>query len=235
MRALAVAATVLAVAGLTLVPTAGAHADGARAASDPGVQQAEVRLNQLGCDAGRPDGRADRHTRTGVIRFQSANGLRQTGHFLPATVELLAAPEPVRCDQRPVPARSGDGRRIVVSQSQNYVWLVRDSGSVSAEGPMVDNARVLHPSTNHAGSKCGRGFKIRHNHGSGLRLDDFVRFAPCGIGFHRVPVGRSGQIHPDWILGTDYSTSHGCIRVSRRVSEQIWDFTSAGTEVRVVR
>lgn len=73
--------------------------------------------------------------------------------------------------------------------------------------------------------------------GRTLRLQNFVRFAPCGVGFHRVPQRRSAgaQIHHDNLLGTNLRTSHGCIRVSRAMSQRIWDFASAGTRVVVVR
>ena len=55
----------------------------------------------------------------------------------------------------------------------------------------------------------------------------------CGIGFHQIPQYRStlAQIHPDHLLGTDERESHGCIRVSRRMADRIWDFASTGTKV----
>ena len=50
-------------------------------------------------------------------------------------------------------------------------------------------------------------------------LDDFVRFAPCGIGFHRIPRSKATgrQIHADWVLGTNFAASHGLLAcVGRR-------------------
>ena len=89
-----------------------------------------------------------------------------------------------------------------------------------------------------AGPKCGRAAKIRDNSDASgrLRLQNFTRFAPCGVGFHRIPQYRStgAQIHPDYLLGTDYKESHGCIRVSRAMSYRIWDFASPGTRVVVL-
>ena len=63
-----------------------------------------------------------------------------------------------------------------------------------------------------------------------------MRFAPCGIGFHRIPTSRSNgaQIHADWMLGTNLAESHGCIRLSRRLSLRLWTFTERRTPVRVV-
>ena len=63
-----------------------------------------------------------------------------------------------------------------------------------------------------------------------------MRFAPCGIGFHRIPLRKSTghQIHPDWYLGTNFDRSHGCIRLSRAMSLSLWRFTSRGASVHVV-
>jgi lipoprotein-anchoring transpeptidase ErfK/SrfK len=199
-----------------------------------GVQKAQRRLNGLGCNAGPADGHAGTWTRTAVIRFQAANHLAQTGRLSARTRTRMYGDAPVHCDRRPVPGGSS-GRRIVISQRQNYVWLVRADGSVVAQGGIVDNPHYLRPGTYAAGSKCGRAAKIRNNtDASGrLRLHDFTRFAPCGIGFHQVPQYRStlAQIHPDHLLGTNERESHGCIRVSRRMADRVWDFASIGTKV----
>jgi hypothetical protein len=137
-----------------------------------------------------------------------------------------------------VPQRSGAGRRIVVSQRQNWVWLVGPAGGVVAQGGMIDNPRVLHPGSYAVGSYCGRPARVKHNqdYSGRLWLDDFVRFAPCGIGFHRIPRYRSTgrQIHPDWWLGTNLASSHGCLRLSHDLAERVWRFTDRRTPVRVV-
>jgi len=227
------------VAAVAALATALVLAPGpAGAAPGPWAVKAEKRLNALHCDAGRADGRLDPHTRSAVVRFQSRTGLRQTGRLSARTRRHLYAEDAPRCDQRPVPRHSGQGRRIVVSQQQNWVWLVGAGGRVVAEGGMVDNPRVLHRGSHATGSYCGRGARIRLNQAvSGtLWLDDFVRFAPCGIGFHRIPRWKSNdrQMHPDWFLGTDLDTSHGCIRLSRELAQKVWEFTTHRTPVRVV-
>jgi len=200
-------------------------------------ERAQRRLNQLGCDAGPADGSIGPWSRSAIIRFQAANGLHQSGKLTRTTRKRMYAPRQVRCDRRPVVA-SGTGRRVVISQRQNYAWLVRADGSVVAQGGLVDNPGVLSPGSYTVGSKCGRPAKIRMNtdYGGRLWLPYFTRFAPCGVGFHRIPVQKSDgrQIHPDWMLGTNFKESSGCIRLSRRVAARLWDFAGAGTRV-VVR
>lgn len=214
------------------------------AAAAPGtdrVVQAQKRLNALGCQAGRADGELDRWTRSALVRFQSRHGFAQTGRLDERTTRKLYAEgrwAASRCDRRPVPSHSGTGRRIVISQRQNWVWLVGPAGRVVAEGGMIDNPGVLHRGAHATGSYCGRAARIKLNRASSgaMWLDNFVRFAPCGIGFHRIPrsMASGRQIHADWLLGTNMARSHGCIRLSRQLSGKVWDFTVRRTAVRVV-
>jgi hypothetical protein len=228
-RSIRCALVALAVVAALLVAAPGQAASGVRAD--------QRRLNALGCTAGPTDGRLGTWTRSALVRFQSANGLARTGSPSAATRSRMYAAHPVRCDRRPIPGGTS-GRRIVISQGQNYVWLVRSDGSVEAQGGVVDNPRYLRPGSYAAGAKCGRSGKIRDNSDASgrLRLQNFTRFANCGVGFHRIPQYRStgAQIHPDFLLGTDYKESHGCIRVSRAMSFRIWDFASPGTRVVVL-
>ncbi|MEP9365336.1 L,D-transpeptidase family protein [Nocardioides sp. CN2-186] len=208
------------------------------AAAADWVAQAQARLNHLGCHAGTSDGQLDRQTRSAVVRFQSRSGIKQTAHLDERTRRLLGADGAPRCDVRPVPSRSGTGRRIVVSQGQNWVWLVGPKGGIVDQGPMVDNPAVLHRGTDATGSYCGRAARIRLNQDASgsVWLDNFVRFAPCGIGFHRIPRAKATgrQIHADWVLGTDMARSHGCIRLGRELSQRVWSFTIRRTPVHVV-
>jgi peptidoglycan hydrolase-like protein with peptidoglycan-binding domain len=221
---------------VVLLVLATATALGAPAQASASVEKAQRRLNELGCNAGPADGTVGTWTRAAIIRFQAANRLAQTGSLSESTTDRMYAARQVRCDRRPV--AGGTGRRIVISQRQNYVWLVRSDGSVAAQGGVVDNPSYLRPGTYRSGPKCGRAGKIRNNSDASgrLRLHNFTRFAPCGIGFHQIPQYKTNgtQIHPDYLLGTNYRESHGCIRVSRSMSEKIWGFASLGTKVVVV-
>ncbi len=196
----------------------------------------QKRLDALHCDAGPADGKLGEHTRSAVIRFQSRVRLPQSGKAGPHTRKRLYADDAPRCDVRPVPSGSGHGRRIVISQKQNWVWLIGPKGGIVAQGGMVDNTHVLGRGRYGVGSYCGRPTRVKLNRSGAVWMDDFVRFAPCGVGFHRIPRYRSTgkQMHADWLLGTDLAQSHGCIRLSRRLSEQVWDYTTRPTPVRVV-
>jgi Putative peptidoglycan binding domain/L,D-transpeptidase catalytic domain len=205
-------------------------------AAGPDVAKWQRRLNALHCDAGPVDGRAGTWTRSAIIRFQSRHGMAQTGSFNPATRTRLFSAKAQRCDVRRVPARSGSGRRIVLSQKQNWVWVIGAGNRVLAQGGVVDNPGELRKGRYRTGSYCGRAARVRKNSSGSLWLDNFVRFAPCGFGFHRIPRAKSSgrQIHANHILGTNLARSHGCIRLSARMAERIWSFTASGrTVVRV--
>jgi hypothetical protein len=223
----------LLLAGFVLVAASPAPAD-----ASPAVERAQRRLNQLGCQSGPADGDMGDWTRSAVLRFQSRHRLAQTGNLNGPTTRRLYSDRARRCDVRPVPARSGSGRRIVISQRQNWVWLVASGGRVLGQSGMIDNPGELGTGWKKVASYCGRSAKIRRNtDASGsLILQNFTRFAACGIGFHRVPMYRSGsQIHPDWMVGTNLRRSHGCIRLPKPFSARLWDFGRIGTRVRVVR
>ncbi len=219
-------------ATLLLVPA------GTSFAAEHFVERAQRRLNHLHCNAGPADGVAGPWTRSAVTRFQSRHGLDQNGHLTRVTRHTLYADRAQRCDRRPVPAGSGHGRRIVISQRQNWVWLVGPHGGVAGQGGMVDLPSELSRGWHRTGSYCGRAARIRRNTTTSgeVWLEHFVRFAPCGIGFHRIPTSQSSgaQIHPDWYLGTDLAQSHGCIRLSNGLSTRLWRFTTSRTRVRVV-
>lgn len=220
--------------------TAPASAAGQRAATLTIAQNraAQTRLTKLGCQPGPVDGRVGPMTQAATVRFQSANRIAQSGSLTSATYTRLMATSAKRCDVRALPAGSGTGRRIVISQGQNWVWLVDARGKVVRSGGMIDNPSYLRPGTYSTGSKCGRTARVKRNSDGGrLYLNNFVRFAPCGIGFHQIPTYKSSgaQIHADWLLGTNSRASHGCIRVSKSMSASIWTYTTTSTKVVVTR
>jgi Putative peptidoglycan binding domain len=232
LRLAIAAATTVAVTAMTVLTSSPAVS-----AASPQLAADQSRLNALGCDAGTADGVSGAHTRAAAWRFQSANGLSRDGIIGPATRSALQAATAKRCDKRSVPLNSGTGRRIVVSQTHNWIWLVGSDGRATAQGGIIDNPSVLSKGTYYSGRSCGGAAHIRHHVAEGgAILDNFTRFAPCGIGFHRIPRSPSSgaQIHANWLLGTNQSQSHGCIRLSLTMSQLVWDFTASATKVRVI-
>ena len=207
-------------------------------AADAWIVKAQRRLNALHCDAGPANGTLGPRTRSAVVRFQSRHAMAQTGRLSAPVRARLHRAGARRCDLRPVPRGSGTGRRIVLSQRQNWVWLVGPKGSIIAQGGVVDLPSELSKGWHPTGSYCGRAARIKRNTTTSgqVWLNNFVRFAPCGIGFHQIPTYRTNgrQVHPDWYLGTNFDRSHGCIRLSRAMSLRVWNFTTRRTRVRVI-
>jgi len=133
-----------------------------------------------------------------------------------------------------LPTDSGDGYRVVFSETRQRVWLVDSEGGVErtylVSGSVYDN---LDPGTYQVYSRSEQAYAFD---GSGS-MKYFVRFAEgdtgAAIGFHDIPVGNDGELlqTPDQ-LGTPQS--HGCIRQERDDAIALWEFADVGTEVVVV-
>lgn len=125
----------------------------------------------------------------------------------------------------------------MLSQRQNWVWLVRANGTVVTQGGMVDND-WLPQRTYYTGAQCGRPARSRYrtDESGRLWLYYFVRFTDCRVGFHQIPVNRSTdrQVHASWYVGTDLRESRGCIRLAPRMARAVWSFTVSSTKIVVV-
>ncbi|MXG89643.1 L,D-transpeptidase [Nocardioides flavescens] len=147
---------------------------------------------------------------------------------LDAVVEQAAPSGPP-----PVPAGSGEGRRVVFDQSDQRVWLVRDDETVArtylVSGSLTDNLR---PGTFEVFSRSAHATGIED---SGT-MRYFVRFTHgtggSAIGFHDIPVDDGAQVQTTAQLGTPQS--HGCIRQARKDALAMWGFAPVGTRVDVV-
>lgn len=135
-------------------------------------------------------------------------------------------------DPRP-PRRSGAGRRAVFDQSAQQVWLVRESGTVRAtylvSGSRLDN---LTPGRYEVYSRSHDA--VSFDYSSTMRY--MVRFTQgdnAAIGFHDIPVDKSGQpVQTGRQLGV--ARSSGCIRQRPSDAREMWDFAQLGTDVVVV-
>jgi lipoprotein-anchoring transpeptidase ErfK/SrfK len=129
-----------------------------------------------------------------------------------------------------LPAGSGEGRRIVFSETAQRVWLVAADGDVErtylVSGSKFDN---LNPGTYAVQSKARYATAFDYS-GS---MEYFVRFATgftAPIGFHTVPVDNAGNPEQSREeLGTP--TSAGCVRQWRDDAIALWTFAPIGTKV----
>lgn len=129
-----------------------------------------------------------------------------------------------------LPDDSGDGRRVVYSESDQRVWLVKDDERVTrsypVSGSIYDN---LEPGTYEVYSRSEEAVGID---GSGT-MRYFVRFTQgdngAAIGFHDIPVLNGVPLQSTDELGTP--TSHGCVRQKRADAVALWEFAEIGTTV----
>ncbi len=138
-----------------------------------------------------------------------------------------------RAAKAPLPAKSGKGRRIVFSMSEQRVWLVRKDGTVArtylGSGSKLDN---LDPGSYAVYSRS------RHatSYDLGSTMEYFVRFTQgenAPIGFHTIPVDGDGEpLQTRAQLGTPLSS--GCIRQKPADAIALWQFAPIGTKVVVV-
>ena len=129
----------------------------------------------------------------------------------------------------PLPADSGEGRRVVFSESQQRVWLVGAGDRVQhtylVSGSVYDN---LDPGTYSVYSRSEQAWGIDDS-GS---MKYFVRFAHgdnAAIGFHDIPIDDGEPVQTVSELGTPLS--HGCIRQRRADAKLLWAFAPLGTKV----
>lgn len=140
--------------------------------------------------------------------------------------------EPRRTPIPRVPQRSGQGRRVVFSQSDQRVWLVRADGSTQrtylVSGSAYDN---LDPGSYRVFSRSEQAWGIDD---SGT-MRWFVRFAQgpnAAIGFHDIPIDDGERVQTHAQLGTPLS--HGCVRQRTSDALAMWEFAPLGTPVVVV-
>ncbi|MGA7269980.1 MAG: L,D-transpeptidase [Acidimicrobiia bacterium] len=146
-----------------------------------------------------------------------AEGIRQ---------DLEGVPPP------PVPADSGQGRRIVYSNTTQRVWLI-DKGEELVDSYLVSGKPgVPAPGTYEVFSKSETAY-AGHD---GITMRYMVRFAhgdDLAIGFHSIPNDGTGQpLQREEQLGEYHSA--GCVRQSLEEAAFLYDWAPVGTTVVVL-
>lgn len=131
-----------------------------------------------------------------------------------------------------LPADSGEGRRIVFSESDQRVWLVGVDDAVVrtylVSGSRFDN---LDPGTYAVQARLRNATAFDY---SGT-MEYFVQFTSgdnAPIGFHTVPLHNDGTLEQTRAqLGTPLSA--GCVRQWKTDAIALWEFAPIGTKVTV--
>jgi len=132
-----------------------------------------------------------------------------------------------------LPAGSGEGRRVVYSNSQQHVWLVEQDGSIAGSWPVSGRIGAPHDGVyrvfSRSPSTIGKGGKVRMEY-----MVRFARTPGLSIGFHAIPTSlRTGApIQSEAELGTPKSS--GCVRQRREDAITMWNWAPLGTTVVVV-
>ncbi|MEX2658983.1 MAG: L,D-transpeptidase family protein [Acidimicrobiales bacterium] len=147
---------------------------------------------------------------------------------------LLRSPRPPRpaADAVAAPAGSGEGRRIVYSNTAQRIWLVASDGYVESTYAVSGRRGVPAAGTYSVFSKS----RLAYAGHDGITMRNMVRFARgqnLAIGFHAIPRYRDGRpLQSEDDLGGYRSA--GCVRQADTDSERLWDFAPVGTKVVVV-
>lgn len=139
-----------------------------------------------------------------------------------------------------LPANSGEGRRIVYSKTNMWVWLVEADGTITRDAAVSGNRRwnLPIPGTYSVSSKSMHTCSIEN---PSLCWRYMVRFARGpnatwrdNIGFHEIPINTNtgGAVQGDWQLGEPLSG--GCVRMATADATFLWNWAPVGTRVVVL-
>ncbi|MGH8914122.1 MAG: L,D-transpeptidase [Acidimicrobiia bacterium] len=135
-------------------------------------------------------------------------------------------------DHPAVPEDSGDGRRIVYSNSGQRVWLVEADGTVADTYLVSGKQGVPAPGSYEVFSKSEVAFAGHDD----ITMSHMVRFAhgqTLDIGFHAIPNDGNGRpIQTEEELG-DYRSA-GCVRQSPGHAAALFEWADSGTPVVVL-
>ncbi len=172
-----------------------------------------------------------------IVRYGDAAGLGHANHAPVIAIDLATTRRAsgywIATGSKfpPLPANSGDGRRIVYSNGQQRIWLVEANGVVSNSFRVSGRAGAPPFGTYFIASKS------EMSSSGSLRLPYMSRFykASSGkwIGFHGIPLRPDGTpIQTDEQLGQPLSA--GCVRMNQHDVKVVWNFTPVGTKIVVV-
>ena len=211
----------------TLVET-GISASGQR--SGPSAQASQLKLLELGFWLADPNGKFDDTTTQAVMAFQKYFQLRPTGNINAATAHLLGE------ITNPATATTKEGTLAEVDKSRQLLFLVQDGITTYVMNTSTGDDRAYEEPDGNTPGVMIKGTAVTPV--GSFKID---RERPEGWW-----IGDLGQIYrPKYFIGgvaihgsmsvPAYPASHGCVRVTVRAMDFIWDneILPRGTQVLV--
>jgi len=199
----------------TLVET-GISASGQR--SGPSAQASQLKLLELGFWLADPNGKFDDTTAQAVMAFQKYFQLRPTGNINAATAHLL---EEIT---NPATATTKEGTLAEVDKSRQLLFLVQDGITTYVMNTSTGDDRAYEEPDGNTPGVMIKGTAVTPV--GSFKID---RERPDGWW-----IGDLGQIYrPKYFVGgvaihgsmsvPAYPASHGCVRVTVKAMDFIWD------------
>jgi len=133
-----------------------------------------------------------------------------------------------------LPKNTGEGRRVVYSNSLQWVWVVDKNEQVVRSMPVSGRRGVPAPGTYQVSSQRPWSFSLDFE---GVNFRWMTRFAigPAGgnIGFHEIPRKDGEVMQTEAQLGS--FAGSGCIRMATTDAKFVYEWARPGTQVVVTR
>jgi lipoprotein-anchoring transpeptidase ErfK/SrfK len=138
----------------------------------------------------------------------------------------------------PLPANSGEGRRMVVGSDQQQVWLVEADGTVSDTFPMSGRRIPTKSGADQAGvyRVYSKSKHLRYCEdrvcGTAEHMVRYQRTATASVGTHSLPTEHGAPVQTVFELG--WPISHGCTRLESSKATEVYRWADFGTIVVVM-
>ncbi|HYM00933.1 MAG TPA: L,D-transpeptidase family protein, partial [Blastocatellia bacterium] len=184
------------------------------------VNEASLRLSQMGYCAPVKSGKMDERFRLAVLAFQRVEGRKQTGALDQSEIEAMktaTAPEPVETGYR----------HVEVDLKRQVLFVVEQNNSISMVLPISSGSGkwyTFQGKTERAVTPRGR-FTV-YNKINGWRK------APLGMIYYPCYFNKGWAIHGSKSV-PNYPASHGCVRIPIPTAKELSDILPIGTTVLV--
>lgn len=155
---------------------------------------------------------------SGLPVTANAEQIQETVHYVPA---------------KPIPEKSGKGKRVIYSLNEQHVWLVNKDGVLIADFPTAGRADKPGVGRYRVASRSPKSRNLDYQ----VTFNYMVRFAKgqrAWIGFHDIPRTYDGKLwHTRAELGTPIGKG-GCPHLAKPDAKFLYKWAKVGTRVVVV-